>query len=320
MIKTITILGLALISTISFAQTEVTLAVNHFLNQNEFSTSITANNNINESFKVTRLEYYISDITLKHDGGKETKAEDIYLLVDAKNDEIFNLGNYDVTNIEEITFNVGVSPKVNNADPTKWESGHPLAPKSPSMHWGWASGYRFIAFEGKAGSSLSTTFEIHALGNQHYFRQTIPVSTTAANNKAEIAINADYAKGLKDMQLSNGVVTHGDYGEAITLLRLFQTSVFTNANGEGSTLSTLKKTKTNAMNISKIGNNSYQLKLNDASLVGSTFSIIDAQGKSVQKGKLKTLNTNINIQYKGFLMLYVRQNDLAVEVRRILNF
>ena len=105
-----------------------------------------------------------------HDTGKISQATGVYILANASQVLEVDLGSFDVTNVEAIKFSVGVNEPENHEDPTKWDSNHPLYPKSPSMHWGWASGYRFVALEGKTGDQLNKTFEIHALGDDNYHK------------------------------------------------------------------------------------------------------------------------------------------------------
>lgn len=309
-----------LISIQGIGQTTVNLKINHLLNDQEFSNAVIAQNNLDEEFKVKRLEYYISDITLTHDGGTRTNVDDVYLLVNAFNAETFELGSFNITNLETITFNIGVSPSVNNADPTQWPSGHPLAPRSPSMHWGWTSGYRFVAFEGTAGQSFNRIFEIHALGNRHYFRQTIPVSVASSNNTASISINADYAKALNNISVSNGLITHGDYDEAITLLRLFQTSVFTNTEGVGSTLSTENIKFSTSFTLSQTAPKTLAIDIQSNELLGSELEIVDLSGKVVLSQLLENKRTSISLLNTGMYVVRIKKDDVLIDYKKQIIF
>ncbi len=107
--------------------------------------------------------------------------------------------------MSQLTFSVGVDPGVNNGDPAAWASFHPLAPKSPSMHWGWASGYRFVALKGSQDRNFAQDFQIHALGNKNYFKQSIPTSATDVNGALVVSINADYTKAVSQIGMANGL-------------------------------------------------------------------------------------------------------------------
>ncbi|HEY9178761.1 MAG TPA: MbnP family protein [Flavipsychrobacter sp.] len=210
----------------AYAQTPVQLHINHQLSGGNFSFGQAAQNDLGNSFNVTRLEYYISRISIKHDGGMTTPVPNHYILANGGQAVVDDLGSFNITNVESISFHIGVDTPVNHADPSLQPSGHPLAPKSPSMHWGWSAGYRFVAMEGKSGTSLNQTYEIHALGDQHYFETTVPATGVMKNGKLVIAIKADYAMAIKGINISSGLIAHGDGGDEAKLLANFRDHVF----------------------------------------------------------------------------------------------
>src|SRR6056300_739408 len=235
--KTITIAIMLLMAVNVFAQKDVKLTINHKLGTKNFAFNTESQNDLGHKFKLSRLEYYISGISIIHDGGTETKVSDVYILTKANQTDTILLGNLNVTSIESINFSVGVDPGVNNGDPAQWGSLHPLSPKFPSMHWGWASGYRFVALEGKSGSNFAQDFQIHALGDKNYFKQSIPTSATDVNGALVVSLKADYTKAISQIGMANGLIEHSDSKEAATCLRNFQTKVFSSLSGEGNTLS-----------------------------------------------------------------------------------
>lgn len=208
------------------AQNTVELHISHLLNGNNFAFNAATQNDLNNDFNVTRLEYYISKISITHDGGMTTDISNHYILADGSQNVVENLGSHNITNVEAVSFYIGVDTPINHADPSLQPSGHPLAPKMPSMHWGWAAGYRFVAMEGKSGSGLGQTYEIHALEDSNYMQTTVNVTATAAAGKVIIPIAADYAMALKGIDLSQGVISHGGDNESDVLLNNFSQSVF----------------------------------------------------------------------------------------------
>ena len=217
---------LALFFTIGlFAQNDVTVKINHKFGTDDFAMNSATTCYDNYDLKVTRLQYYLNNFIITHDGGQVTETPE-HFLINANNEAILNLGSHDITSVENIAFSVGVHPDRNHLDPSTYPSTHPLAPKNPSMHWGWTAGYRFIALEGKAGSNVNTTYEIHALGDQNYKTVSMPIEGNLDGTNLTISMDADYLGMFKDINVSNGVITHGEVGESIQLLNNFETEVF----------------------------------------------------------------------------------------------
>ena len=218
------------------AQNSIMLNIHHKLGDAEFVMNEASKNNMSHDFKVTRLEYYISEISLIHDGGNETLIEDLWILADASTPTEVSLGEYDVNTVEKIVLHIGVDEAHNHLDPTRWDSAHPLAPKSPSMHWGWNAGYRFIAYEGHGGANYNQLFQLHGLGDSNYFTTEVELNVTAENNTVIINLDADYARGLEDIAVNTGVIVHGENLEARQCLENFRDFVFTESGSTSSTV------------------------------------------------------------------------------------
>lgn len=208
------------------AQNNIELTINHKLGTNDFSMNQTAKNNMNQDFNLTRLEYYISEISLIHDGGTETLIEDLWILVNSSERTVVDLGSYNVSTVEKIKFYIGVDEDHNHLDPSTYESSHPLAPKSPSMHWGWSGGYRFIAVEGNGGSNLDQVFQLHCVGDNNYNATEIELDVTAENNQVSINLEADYTRALENIAVNTGVIVHGDNLQAKRCIENFRDYVF----------------------------------------------------------------------------------------------
>lgn len=178
--------------------------------------------------KYTRFEYYISEIKIVHDGGQIEPCTGLNLLVRPALDSIYSLGQMPgITNVEAITFSVGVPQAVNHLDPATYPANDPLAPQNPAMQWGWSAGYRFAAIEGEAGTNLGQHFEVHALGDANYKTQTISTDAEQfAPDTKMIHLIADYSQAVKSITLSGGLIVHGTSGAAVTLLNNFKNIVF----------------------------------------------------------------------------------------------
>ena len=203
--------------TASQAQTNVVLQMEQLLEGQPFAYDQTTQAELGFYFKATRLQYYISGITLIHDGGQITPVTDYYLLVDPAKDSVFALGNFAVTDLEKIEFWIGVDSATNHLDPALYPEGHPLALKNPSMHWGWAGGYRFIAFEGLAGNTpgfVNNIFQIHTIADENYRKVSLDINEIVNGDTMLVPIEADYARLLHKIDVSTGVTSHSSVGRS----------------------------------------------------------------------------------------------------------
>jgi hypothetical protein len=197
------------------AQVNVKLHVDQLLGDEPFAYNMATSSDLGYAFEITRLQYYISEIRLVHDGGIVTPVTDLYLLVDPAVASDFDLGSYNIATLEKIEFSIGVDSAHNHLDPTSYPNGHPLAPQNPSMHWGWISGYRFIAIEGFAGAdstALNNNYQIHTVGDQNYKIISLDVSGELYGDIMEIHIEADNEKFLNNLDVSSGLISHASTG------------------------------------------------------------------------------------------------------------
>jgi hypothetical protein len=225
------------ISASLFAQgKKVHLHLNHLLGSTKMEYMKAVKSPSTYFFKVELLRYYISEIKITHDGGKVDDVKDTWILVNPEKGNEYELGTFDVKNIEGIQFSLGVDKAHNHLDPTTYPATHPLAMQNPTMHWGWTSGYRFITFEGYAGATeatATTNFQLHTLDDTNY--KTVKITTGATNENGDllITLNADYTQMLKGINANTGVISHGATGAAATQMKNLAASVFTAKSSVG---------------------------------------------------------------------------------------
>lgn len=233
--KTILQSFLLLLCAISLsAQSNVTIKINHLLEGETFEYEKAAVNDLGNDFHFDRLEYYLSTFSIVHDGGQVTTIDDLYVLISMENKtppiqptEI-DLGEFDIQNIEAVNFYFGIDEEANHADPSLWPSDHPLAPKLPSMHWGWAAGYRFIALEGLSGPNIDQELQFHCIGDEFYEEMSFPVSMSGEDAYV-VEIDAEYTNLLSSIDVSDGLILHGNLNEIQTLATNLKEEVFTAA-------------------------------------------------------------------------------------------
>lgn len=295
-----------------FAQQDIYLKVNHQLGSANFTYNQNATNNLSNSFNLQRLEYYLSQITLRYDGGQDTTL-DVYILVDAGATTNVLLGNFNINTLESISFGVGVQAPVNNDDPDLWPMTHPLAPKSPSMHWGWAAGYRFAAFEGMSGANMTTGWQIHALGNRNYQIQTIQTSGYTNGTNTTIELNADYTQALNNITVNGNLFNHGETGESATLLNNFNTSVFS-AGTVGITKNILKQFKVSPNPSSKEITIQFEDNQN-----GNELIVTSLNGQVVSREIITSGNqVSLSIESKGTYLANVYDQGKLIGSQRVI--
>ncbi|MBT8377745.1 MAG: T9SS type A sorting domain-containing protein [Ignavibacteria bacterium] len=293
----------------SYAQNDVYLSITHKLGSANFAFNQPATNNINQNFVLSRVQYYISSIKIIHDGGMETNVSNKYILVNGSSNVNELLGNFSVTNVEGIKFSIGVESPANNADPTLYPPAHPLAPKSPSMHWGWSSGYRFVALEGMAGSSFNTMFQMHGLWNANYFEQTQMAAGVNSGNGITINLDADYVEAVGGVNIQSGPIDHGANATDLAVLQNFRDHVFSPSSGNTSVPHISENT-----NISIYPNPSASTLYIDNSnsdIKANRVIIIDAIGKTVLEQELHQLANQIQLKTKGaYTAVLFNENEL----------
>jgi hypothetical protein len=107
---------------------------------------------------------------------------------------------------------VGIDEETNHADPSPYPASHPLGPKNPDMHWGWAGGYRFIALEGFVDSNgddiPENTFQFHGLGDELLFSSILTLPENHHPASEVLVINLDYNKLFNSITMTGNLIHH----------------------------------------------------------------------------------------------------------------
>ena len=313
--KIITTLSLITFFLVSYGQTDVYLKINHKLGSNTFAYSQTATTSGGAQYQLSRLEYYIAEITLTDDTGRVTVVPNKWMLVNASDTTNEFLGSFNITNLQSISFGIGVESTVNHNDPNLYVSTHPLAPKSPSMHWGWTSGYRFVALEGNTGTNFSQIFQIHALGDRNYRTQTHNTSGYFLNGDLIIELDADYNQALNSITVNSNLLYHGELAEASTLLSNFNSSVFTQ------TAVGIKEINNDLVRFGVSPNPSSGeiLITTDERFNNLSYRVMDLTGKELQNGDLEnTTNHMISINNAGMFMINLFEGGVLIGSEKVI--
>ena len=173
---------------------------------------------------IKRAEFYLSGIGVKDENGVETTFPDTYQLVRAQEvSRRIVLGNIASTPISHLFMSVGVDTTKNHDDPTLYPETHPLGLKEPSMHWGWAGGYRFLVVEGKVDNSgdgiPETDFEYHNLGDELY-KQTDMTIAPAYDTGSDLTLSIvlDYARLFDQNTMLGNQIVHGSSAKNLAMI------------------------------------------------------------------------------------------------------
>jgi hypothetical protein len=300
---------------ITFAQKAVYLHLQPRVNGVGFQLNTNYTALDNKVFKLDHFDYYLSEIILTHDAGQEINLSQDIFLVEPEN-HTFLLGNFDLNLIEQLNFTVGVPKKWNlqsgaeSQDISLYPETHPLSFQTPSMYWGWLSGYMHMIIGGFSDSHSDgdpdTYFELHNLGgsNQQLVELNVTQTTTSAN-QIDIYVDCNIEQWIKNIPLATVGVSHDEVGVNKTILDNVQVEpVFTLANS--ASLTEIDNSK-----ITTWTENQILFVKWETLKEGNKCNIIDQQGKLVQTQLM--LNAEGTISFKnlksGFYLLQLEDKN-----------
>ncbi len=188
-------------------ETSVTLRFHHKAGNSTFALNTDYTDDFGTVYRFTRAEFYLSGIAFYGHSDNLIGSPDRYFIIRPTTSE-YSTGTTSATHIHKLKFNVGVDSVANHSDPTIWPSGHALTPQSPSMHWSWNSGYRFIVLEGiadrDADGTPETNFQLH-IGTDDLLRNVeLTVHKDILPGQANsLEIHIDYTKFFTGIELSS---------------------------------------------------------------------------------------------------------------------
>ena len=168
-----------------------------------------------KKIKLTRAEFYLSNVSLFSTDTDSINVADSYVLVNANKPNVLHtVGNIPTNyNFKKLKMFVGIDKEKNHGDLTLYPATHPLGPKTPDMHWGWTAGYRFMAIEGYVDNNNDgipeQNFQIHSLGDELLFTSFLDVSASQKVTTDPFVINLDYVKLFNAITMSGNIIQHG---------------------------------------------------------------------------------------------------------------
>ena len=119
-------------------------------------------NSSGETYDVTELKLFISNISFKKADGTEHKVANSYHFIDADDASThsISLTGIPVGEYTEMMYYIGVDSII-SAQGASAFTGDLLPQNSPGMYWAWAPGFKFVRFE---GNQNGTSFKYHIGG------------------------------------------------------------------------------------------------------------------------------------------------------------
>ena len=293
---------------------ELVLTIDHTMASAPLTSSSIGVNNLGNQFNFSRLEYYMGDIQVIYDNDSVFNYPEVVLIdaLDAATTNLY-LGSQSLDSVTAVRFAIGVGTSLNHLDPSIYSSQSPLAPKSPSMHWGWSAGYRFIAAEGMGSSSLNQGFELHGLGDVNYAMQTISTSGVAVGTDTlEIKLVANYDALTQGIAVGQGVISHGESGSARQSLVNMNNHVFSSSEGNAA-LSDKELEHLDFVIYPNPANGSFWLTVP----LGSQIEVVNVLGQKIEHRTAEQTKERFVINKTGVYIVILRQGK-SVSTERVI--
>jgi archaellin len=192
----------------------VYVTIDHIAGNNNFELNNTyLNNSSGNSYNISQLKYFISNITFIDEEGNEEKVDDSFFINLEENKNKFDFG-ISGTTYNSIKFYVGLDSATNHSDPAKQSANSVLNPANTDMHWNWMSGYIFLSIEGYLFENgvESDGFSYH-IGKMENLIEVIitPENGFDFSSTNNLFIELDLSKifdGQHTIDISNELVTH----------------------------------------------------------------------------------------------------------------
>lgn len=301
--KILIITLLLALSTSAGMSTEVNLNINYNVDGTSFSLGTEYTNTDGIKYKVTRFEYYMCQFEL--DG---QSLDGIYVLANGKISN-YNLGDLDIESVHKMNVSFGVEKKENiGKDPNRFDLFHPLAPKNPSMHWGWNAGYRFWAIEGLSDpdgdGQYDKSFQYHILGDESFRTLSLDVDASVNNGKIDIMVDFNIQKLLAPVDMTQFGIFHDFYNNSQEVRALVDNIIPSGAITSKTTSSVETVNKSIELSPNPSSNH-----LNvDSKFMNSDYDIISIDGSTVQSGFIYNSRIGINDLTTGTYLIMIKDS------------
>jgi len=149
-----------------------------FLDRTLVPGALSLTNAAGNRFSITRLDYLLSELSLKRADGTWLDSRDWFAYLSATSSRTTSTTpGMPAERFTGIRFKIGVPPAVNAADPNHYAADHELHPQVNGLHWGWQGGYVFLALEGHWLQADGSTggYSYHVANDENLMTVELPV-------------------------------------------------------------------------------------------------------------------------------------------------
>jgi len=193
----------------------ITMMVHHKVGTENFAYNTDFTDDFGNVYQFTRAQFYMSGAQLldMNSAPAHTFSETYHVI--SPDAMLYDLGTVEQGHFHSILFDVGVDSATNHMDPTLYDASNPLAIQSPSMHWGWNPGYKFIVLEGLVdtdGDNIPETNMTYHVGTDGLLMATdvVDIHTELMHDVSALTLHMeiDYAQFLSGINLALETNTH----------------------------------------------------------------------------------------------------------------
>jgi len=169
---------------------------------------------------ISRLDGLLSHLALQRKDGTWLESDQWHVFLSAQKQRLSATADgLPAQEFKAIRFRVGVDAKTDASDPQIWPPEHPLHPDVCGLHWGWSSGYVFLAIEGhwEPEPGRTSGFSYHLAGTKKPMMVELPVKFSGAQ-PTTIRLTMDVAAVLSAGEVvREAASTHSRDGDALAL-------------------------------------------------------------------------------------------------------
>lgn len=194
----------------------IKLNLHHMVGPIAFAFNTDFTDDYGNNYQFTRADWYLRiPGFLEQDNITPIVSTNTYFKIDPSRTELTH-GTIAPTTLHNMQWGVGVDSVTNHLDPNTYATGSALSNQSPSMHWGWSSGYIFCVLEGlvdidgNGSYDPGENFALH-VGMDGNYRDGANLYVNAEvtdGGTTNIQLNVDYSAFIDSVDLSTENSTH----------------------------------------------------------------------------------------------------------------